>query len=85
MRLKPEGLWSTMSGGECLWYWSLFTNVVLAKHHILLIAGDAATPIPRRAFAIPEEAQRFFDASVTLWKANAAEWPPAPRVGVESR
>lgn len=76
-RLEAKGLWSTMADGEYVRYWSRYTDITLTTHHILFIAGAHSLPIPRRAVASPEEAQRFYDAAVTLWK-QAAQWPPVP-------
>jgi len=92
LSIKPEGIHQKTSLAEAMIQWSAICDIDQNKDVIgLFMDKRYALVVPKRTFATPAEAERFFATSHAYWRSAkdgtplpeldnpAAAWPPAPR------
>lgn len=90
--ISSAGVRRKSSHGEHIHPWQSYVAVKEDSHLIyFFLAKTQAQVVPRRAFASPAEAERFFAVSHAYWRSAkdgtplpqldnpAVAWPPAPR------
>lgn len=73
--LTPDGVRDVTPEKQRVLSWNKITRICESKGDVHVWSGVNGIFIPREAFNNPEEARRFTELAVDLWRSKGTSWP----------